>query len=313
MIPTPEWMPEFINNSSDLLIKGFLTLVIIILFWLLRRWLLKLALQRVTDPKRRYNLQRNSAYFTFFLAFITIVFIWLENASQIATYLGLVSAGLAVALREPLVNLISWTYIIWKRPFNIGDRVQIGSNAGDVIDIDPFQIVLMEIGNWVHADQSTGRIIHVPNSKVLMEPLANYTEEFNFIWNEIDVTITFESDWQKAKKLLQSIADKSSAPVEETEPEILDSERHKYYYFYTHLSPTIYTSIQESGVNLTIRYLCKPRNRRNSEQIIWEEVLRSFDQHTDIQLAYPTLRNIVNLRSRVPETKPDTSEESSNL
>jgi small-conductance mechanosensitive channel len=304
-----DWLTDNFSIPSDLLVKILLTAGAAFSIWLLRRWLLKVALQRVTDPKRRYNLQRNSAYLAFFLAFVAAGLIWLENASQIATYLGLLSAGLAVALREPLINLIGWAYILWQRPFNIGDRIQVGENAGDVIDIDPFQIVLMEIGNWVHADQSTGRIIHVPNGKVLTEPLANYTEEFNYIWNEISITITFESDWQKAKGLLQVIADRHSAPTDETGPAIQEPERQKYYYFYTHLTPTVYTSIQDSGVCLSIRYLCKPRNRRHTEQAIQENILHSFDQHEDIQLAYPTRREIVNLRQRAPQTKPEPPEE----
>jgi small-conductance mechanosensitive channel len=208
-----------------------------------------------------------------------------------------------------LINLLGWAYILWQRPFNVGDRIQIGNHSGDVIDIDLFQIVLMEIGNWVHADQSTGRIIHVPNGKVLTEPLANYTEEFNYIWNEISITITFESDWQKAKELLQEIADRHSAPSDETGPEIQDPERQKYFYFYTHLTPTVYTDIRDSGVNLSIRYLCKPRKRRITEQAIVEDTLHIFDQHTDIQLAYPTRREIVNLRTHAPQTKPEQPHE----
>ena len=159
----PDWFLENLSIPSDLPVKMLMTVIAIFSIWLLRRWLLKLALQRISEPKRRYNLQRNSAYLAFFLAFVTIGLIWLENASQIATYLGLLSAGLAVALREPLINLIGWVYIMWQRPFNIGDRIQIGDHARDVIDIDPFQSVLMKIGNWVHGDQSTGRIIHIPN------------------------------------------------------------------------------------------------------------------------------------------------------
>jgi small-conductance mechanosensitive channel len=301
----PDWFTQNFYMPSDLPIKILLTVATLLSIGLLRSWLLKLALQRMTDTKRRYNLRRNSAYAAFFLAFVAIGFIWLENATQIATFLGLLTAGLAVALREPLITLLGWAYILGQRPFNIGDRIQIGEDAGDVIDIDPFQIVLMEIGNWVHADQSTGRIIHIPNGKVLGESLANYTEEFNYIWNETAIMITYESNWQKAKQVLQKIADQHSAPVHETTPAIKEPEQQKYYYFYTHLTPTVYTSIEDSGVNFSIRYLCKPRNRRNTEQAISENILHNFDQHEDIQLAYPTRREIVNLRPRTPQTKPE--------
>lgn len=67
---------------------------------------------------------------------------------------------------------------MWKRPFDVGDRIQIAGFAGDVVDIRIFEFTLLEIGNWVDADQSTGRVVHIPNQKLLTEPIANYTAEY---------------------------------------------------------------------------------------------------------------------------------------
>jgi small-conductance mechanosensitive channel len=97
-----------------------------------------------------------------------------------------------------LANLAGWVFIVWRHPFRVGDRVQIGEHAGDVVDLRIFQFSLMEIRNWVEADQSTGKIIHIPNGIIFTSPLANYTHGFNYLWNEIPITITFESDWEKA-------------------------------------------------------------------------------------------------------------------
>ena len=93
-----------------------------------------------------------------------------------------------------------------RKPFKVGDRIEIDQITGDVIDIRIFQFSVVEVGNWIDADQSTGRIVQVPNSKVLREALANYQIGFEYIWHEIPVLITFESDWKKAKGLLQKIA-----------------------------------------------------------------------------------------------------------
>jgi small-conductance mechanosensitive channel len=124
-----------------------------------------------------------------------LAWIWVEELLSLSTFLGLVSAGLAIALREPLINLMGWAFIVWRRPFEMGDRIEIGGQAGDVIDMRVFQFTLLEIGNWVDADQSTGRAIHVPNGKVFSESLANYSKGLAYIWNEIPVRVTFESDW----------------------------------------------------------------------------------------------------------------------
>ena len=68
-----------------------------------------------------------------------------------------------------------------------------------MIDQRAFQFTLLEIGNWVDADQTTGRVVHVPNGKIFTEPLVNYNQGLEYIWNEVSVTVTFESNWRKAK------------------------------------------------------------------------------------------------------------------
>jgi hypothetical protein len=72
--------------------------------------------------------------------------------------------------------------------------------------------------------------------------------------------------------------------------------------FYTNLTPTVYTSVGESGVTLTPRYLVQPRKRRVTEEKIWEDILRAFAQHDDIDLAYVTRRNFNNPTEGKPGT-----------
>ena len=78
--------------------------------------------------------------------------IWLGNLTNLATYLGLVSVGLTIALSDPNANIAGWIFIFWQHPFDVGDRIQIGKHAGDVIDARIFQFTVLEIGNWVDAD-----------------------------------------------------------------------------------------------------------------------------------------------------------------
>ena len=133
-------------------------------------------------------------------------------------------------------------------------------------------------------------MIHVPNRKVFSEALANYSKGFQFIWNEIPVLITFESDWRKAKSILKEIIEKHEEGFrQDVERQLLRTA--KEYLIYTPTTtPIIYTDVKDSGVLLTIRYLCRPRERRSTSEVLWEEVLAAFEQHEDIELAYPTTR-----------------------
>lgn len=80
---------------------------------------------------------------------------------------------------------------MWRRPFWLGDRVQIGNHARDVVDVRIFTFTLLEIGNWVNGDQSTERVIYVPKGQVFTQMLANYGKGIGYIWNEIGVLVTF--------------------------------------------------------------------------------------------------------------------------
>jgi small-conductance mechanosensitive channel len=270
--------------------KLLASLVAVLAVWLLRGLLLRLVYAKVTDPATRYQWRKTSASLAFVVAVLAIGRIWLEAFGSLVTFLGLLSAGLAIALKDPLSNVAGWLFIIWRKPFEVGHRIEIGDVAGDVIDIRVFQFSVLEIGNWVDADQSTGRIIHVPNARVFTEPQANYTHAFEYIWNEIPVLVTFESDWRRAKGILTDIATRFGEPASREAAEQVAQAARKYFIYYTTLTPTVYTSVKDSGVLLTIRHLCNPRKRRAVSEAIWEEILSEFARCPDIDFAYPTRR-----------------------
>lgn len=284
--------------------KLVVSLIIIVLLWLFRRAILMLVWRRVEDVRQRYQWQKMTLYVTVVLGALAVGREWFAGFGSLATYLGLVSAGLAIALKDPLTNLAGWVFILWRRPFEVGDRIQIGDHAGDVIDVRIFEFTLLEIGHWVDADQSTGRMIHIPNGKVFTEVLANYTQGFAFIWNEIPVLVTFESDWRKAKKILHEIASRRAGSLSQTAAEEVQAAARKFMIFYKKLTPTVYTSVRESGVLLTLRYLCDPRQRRASEQAIWEDILDAFAECPNVDFAYPTQRFYDNALEGKPGLRP---------
>ncbi|MBT4484469.1 MAG: mechanosensitive ion channel [Candidatus Latescibacteria bacterium] len=246
--------------------------------------------KRISDVKRVYRFRRVILYIYTLLMFLLIGRIWIKGVDSLTTFLGLASAGLAIAMHDTIANITGWFFIMSLKPFKVGDRIQIGETAGDVIDIRFFQFSIVEIGNWVDADQSTGRIIHIPNSKVLREPLANSQIGFEYIWNEIPVLITFESNWKKAKKILGKIAQDNAEHLSKGAKEQISQAAEKYLIFFGKLSPIVYTTVKDSGVLLTVRYLVNPRQRRTTEQHIWEATLDAFAKTDDIELAYPTTR-----------------------
>jgi small-conductance mechanosensitive channel len=279
-----QWSPS--ATQLRLLQSAGVVLVMSLLHWLVMRFVYR----RVSDVRMQYQTRKAVTYVAFVVGALVVARLWFVGLQTLSTFLGLLTAALAIALQDPIVNLAGWLFLITRRPFRVGDRIQIGDIRGDVIDMRIFQFSLLEIGNWVDADQSTGRVIHVPNGKVFREPQASYTEGFQFIWNEIGVLVTFESNWRKAKEKLAEIAERNSAHLTEAAAERVRRAARKYMIFYSKLEPTVYTTVADSGVMLTIRYICAPKQRRGTTQQIWEEILDAFAAESDIDFAYPTTR-----------------------
>ena len=289
MLSVLDWLKQLVSNLQGADAKMVSTILAIVILVVITRILI-LILARGKDARVQYNLRKTITYVTFVLGAFIIGRIWFKGIQAMSTYLGLLSAGLAIALQVPLVNLAGWAFIMLRKPFAVGDRIELGQHKGDVIDQRIFMFSLMEIGNRVDAEQSTGRVIHIPNGKIFTEVLANYSSGFHYLWNEIAVLITFESNWKKAKNLLLDIGSEHAEALSSAAERKVQKAAKKFMIFYSKLTPTVYTSVRDSGVLLTIRYLCEPRRRRSSEQEIWEDILEAFAENDDIDFAYPTQR-----------------------
>lgn len=302
-------MQEFIKNylglSPDFQYKIIESLILIFLIIGVQRLIRRFWISKIEDIKVRYQWQKISLYLAVFLIIILLSNVWLQLFGSVGTFLGLVSAGIAIALKDPLVNMVGWFFILIRQPFKVGDRIQIGKNSGDVIDIRLFQFSINEIGNWVDADQSTGRIIHIPNGIVFTEPQANYTSGFEYIWTEIPILLTFESNWKKAKNILTEIVNHHGIMLSNQAEKQIKEAAKKFLIFYSKLTPIVYTSVKDSGVMLTLRYMCNPRERRSIEEKIWEDILDKFAQCDDIDFAYPTQRFYNNVTEGKKDLQPD--------
>ena len=268
----------------------------------LRSLLNWIIVKRTKDVRLRYRFSKLTTYTVTTLGIFLLGSIWFTGFQNLSTFLGLLTAGLAIALKDLVASVAGWLFILGRKPFEIGDRITIGDQTGDIIDQRLFRFSMLEVGNWVDADQSTGRVIHVPNSQVFTMTIANYTTGFAYIWNELPVMVTFESNWEKAKAILQRIGDERfSSKIEAVAHQIREAARSQMI-VYSKLTPKVWTSVGDSGIVLTLRYLCEPRQRRGSAEQVWEAVLREFAKSDDIDLAYPTVRHYVNTREGKPGT-----------
>jgi small-conductance mechanosensitive channel len=283
-------MSEFLGISEDASVKLLLSIALLIVLGIIQFFILKVAFRKVTDKVTRYKWAKTTRYIITVIGLLLVSRIWFEGVGAIGTYIALVAAGLVIVLREPVQDIAGFLFIMWRSPFRLGDRIELNEVKGDVIDQGLFKFTLMEIGNWVDAEQSTGRVVHISNHKIFSGNIFNYTGGFKYIWNEVTVRLTYESNWRKAKELLLKIAQHHSIDMSQKAEEEMIEASSSYYLSYNVLTPTVYLHIKDYGIALTIRYLTDPRQRRSTEQSIHEEVLEMIQSHDDIMWAYPTSR-----------------------
>lgn len=279
-------MIEFTPTATKLLQSALAILII----YLISAVIVKFLTRHIEDVRARYHARRTTFNVAMLLIFAAIVMIWITDIPSIAVMLSVIGAGLVLALQEVILSIAGWLVIVTRRPFDTGDRIEMGNVKGDVIDIKLLHTSLLEIGNWVKSDQSTGRVVHIPNSAVFKHSLFNFTRGFEFIWNEISVVVTFESDWKKAEELILNNAQEEAKELGERVSNLIRRMSRRYLIYYEKLTPIVYVNIVDHGVELTLRYLTDAKKRRDTQDKICKAILEVFEKEKDINFAYPTYR-----------------------
>lgn len=284
-MPSLNELINFVSFSERASInKAISSLIILLAFWFLRFLVIKIVDHNSQNPNIRYSWRKGSRYTFIFMSAALIGWIWLNDLQPVLTFLGIIAAGLTITLKEVVLNLAGVLFILWRNIFAVGDRIEINQHKGDVVGIGVFYFSLMEIGHWVDAEQSTGRLIKVPNSQVLIHPILNYTKSFPYIWDEISVELSLSSNWKKARQIIEAIAKAETEDFSHKAAKYAKQSDDELIRF-QHFGPKVYLSLSNTATTsiiLTLRYLCEPRSRRDKENMLWESILEQFQNEPDI-------------------------------
>lgn len=266
--------------SNDLYRKLFLSALVLILNALLNKGILRFALARFPDDSPLfYTIRKVTGYSVTILTVFLLFAIWVQRIGDLTVALGILAAGLAFALQEVIGSIAGWLTILSGRPFTIGDRIETGGIRGDVVDIGVLRTTLMEIGNWLHGDHNTGRIVTLSNAFIFKEPLFNYSAHLRFVWDEVIVPVTYESNWQRAVEIMQATVLEHPA-FQELLPKAEQQRRaarRKLAVRLTPLEPRTFVKLTDNWIELGIVYPVDPDLRRGFRSEISQQMLREFD------------------------------------
>lgn len=249
----------------------------------------KIINARKEEPKERYRHRKFLNTIIAVLSAAAIIIVWAHPMQRTGTFLGLVGAGVAIALREPLLSIAGRMAIFAGNMYTVGDRIQVETMSGDVIDVGFFYTRMMEIGNWVGGDQPSGRIVQLPNSKMFGNAIFNYTQNFAYIWDEIHLPITYQSNMEAASKILTDVGATYTREFLESATEDLERMQHSFVVPSVELKPAVFVKVTSNWLELTLRYIVDPKKRRAASSFIYGEVFKRLQQRKDIAIASETM------------------------
>ena len=186
--------------------KLIMSLFLIALIFLISKIIARVIYIQTHIEGDRYNLLRVIRFLAIVFSLIVIASFLFQNLYAAAVSFGLISLVIGFALQAPIASFIAWVYLIFRRSYLVGDRIQIKGFRGDVVSISYLDTSILECsGDYLGNDRSSGRIIRFPNSLVLREEVINYSgPEIPFIWNEIPIQVAYTSDLQFVEECLLS-------------------------------------------------------------------------------------------------------------
>lgn len=215
--------------------------------------------------------------------------LWVENTHTLMVSYGLIAAGVAVALQDFFKNFVGGIIIFVNGTYRVGDRIEVNSKYGDVIDIGMLYTTLMEMKEWVAGDQATGRLSIIPNGYVLSNTVNNYTKDNDFIWDEITIPITYDSDWNEAITKIRNVVKGETESVAARAEKAVSELGEKYYLFKRSVEPEIFLTLTDNWITFGIRYISDVRERRLLHNKLSQVILNEIKRSEKIKIASTTL------------------------
>jgi small-conductance mechanosensitive channel len=281
-------MPQLPEPYVGIVLKLLSSLLALVLMMVTQRVLRNVLKARVKDPTQAHTLNMLVRNSIFLVGSAVILFIWLGAGSDLTVAMGILGAGIAFASQEVIGSFAGYVNIVTGSLFRIGDRVRIGDVTGDVLDVSILRTTVMEIGEWVQADQYTGRLVTVANRFVFSDPVFNYTQHWPYLWDEITIPITYNSDWRRAGDLMVEHGREYTAHLQAQAQAQLRSLRDAYPVHKATVEPTLYLVMTDNWIELTLRYVVEAQARRQVKTQLHHELLQHFESESGITVASAT-------------------------
>lgn len=254
--------------------KLSLSLFLISIIFLISKLVERLIYSQNHIEGDRYNLLRIVRFLAIVFSLIVAASFLFQNLYAAAVSFGLISLILGFALQAPIASFIGWIYLVFRRSYLVGDRIQIKGFRGDVVEINYLDTSILECsGDYLGNDRRSGRTIRFPNSLILREEIINYSgPQVPFIWNETALQIAYSSDLQFVEDTLLEAARRD---FKEKYPKF-DMHKHKRWEPAVYFRNNVY-----AWMEAVVMYPVEPRDTTGRRNRILKYALPKLNEAPD--------------------------------
>ena len=278
----------FAADDYVFLYSIILSLLIPLGGWIIYHISKRIIKRQVQDVTYRHSLRAMMRNIIFGTVIIMIILVWLRPQQNPAVIIGLAVAGIILASQSAISSFTGYLLIISSNIYGIGDRISINNVTGDVMDIGFMRTTIMEVGQWVKADQYTGRIVTISNKALFDNPVFNYTRHWGYLWDEIMIPVTYTSDWRLASDIMSELGNKHTAELQEDAEAKLTKLIDRFPLKQTTVEPSIYFVMTDNWIEITIRFVVDAQERRKVKAQLNRELLQQFEEEENITVASAT-------------------------
>jgi small-conductance mechanosensitive channel len=249
-----------------LLRAGMLAILLMVVLVVSEMWR-RAIVRYVSEPRRRRQFQVLRRVVVTCAVVVALTLGFVTEFGSLATYAGFVTAGLAVALQNPILSVVGYFFLIGRYGFRVGDRVTISGVTGDVLDIGLVRIYLIELSSAGSDAHVTGRVVVFANA-VVFQPAALYKQMpgIDYVWHAVTLTLVPDTDLQLAENKLSEAVD---AVYEEHRTKIEEEYATLQQTIDVHLPvprPERRVQFNDAGLQFTVRYPAEMKQASTTDE-----------------------------------------------
>ncbi len=287
---------EYRDEMQSFLIRlSILVMIFALVFVAGEAW--RRAIFRYThEPRRRYQLLLLRKIIIWIAVVTIFAFTFATKLGSVATFAGLLTAGVAVALQSVILSVAGYFFLMGKYGIRVGDRVQVAGVTGEVVDVGLVRFHLLELSSAGTDAQPSGRVVAFSNS-VVFQPTSGVFRKIpgtSFVWHEISLTFSPENNYRMIQERITAAVDNVlKENREEMDRQMRHMEQTLNSISAIELEPKTRLHFTTSGIEVTVRYPVELKNAVEIDDRMMRELYAAIEQEPKLKLAgsgTPTLR-----------------------